>query len=479
MTEIFDAVQGIVHEKGISSELVRQVIEECLKAAYKKHFGTDENAVVEFDDQTGQINVYARREVVDDDDLYDPVGEIELSEARKIQPNARKGEFILVKVDTSEFDRMDVYSARQKARQYLRDILKDTLYSEFKDKVNKIIIGYYRREQNGTIYVDLGKAEGILPKRNQSPKEVYRVGDRIKSLVQEVRKTPKSLEIILTRRDPEFVKKLFELEVPEIADGTVIIHKIVREAGYRTKIAVRSTKEDVDPVGACVGLKGARIQNIMKELEGERIDILRYDPDPQVYIANALLPAKVKQVIILDSLKRSAVAIVEESELSLAIGKMGTNVKLANRLVDWNIDVRTEQQLAEIDFRQEYRSAMEDLFQTQETEEDVEIVTTIRQLEGVPQRVADILEQNGYVYISQIENVGRQSLEKISGLTPADLDALFRILSQYHEVEEEEEEYELFCPQCNYPIDLSMTHCPNCGVQLSFEFEDEEGEEEE
>lgn len=482
MTEILEAVQGIVYEKGITTDLMRLVIQEIMKAAYKRHYGTDENAVVEFDELNGQVKVFARKEVVADDDLYDPVGEIELHEALRIDPNARLGDTVLVPVDTSKFDRMDVMNARQRANQILRDILKDTLYSEYKDKVNEIIIGYISRERNGTIYVDLGKAEGILPKKNQSPRETYRPGDKIKCLVQEVKKTPAGLQIILNRRDPAFVKRLFELEVPEINDGIVIIHKIVREAGFRTKIAVRSTKEDVDPVGACVGQRGARIQNVMKELEGERIDILRYDPDPQSFIVQALLPAKVQQVIITDPVKKNALAVVaSESDLSLAIGKMGTNVKLANRLVDWNIDVRTEQQFAEMDIYQDYRAAAQELFDDSEEE----LITTIRQLEGISERVLDILEQNGYVYIESLINLKREDLEKINGLSPQDVDTILRVLEESIEVTYEEEEVPseyvaleddepLRCPECNHPVQIGMATCPNCGVGLSFEFEEEE-----
>ncbi len=488
MTEIMEAVRGIAQEKGISLELVRQVINEFMKAAYKKRFGTDENAEVEVDDLTGSVKILSRKVVVDDDDLYDPVSEIELSQAKLTNENSKIGDFVLIEVDTNDFDRMAVFSAKQKAKQFLRDIQKDTLYSEFKDKVNEIIIGYHRREKNGTIFIDLGKTEGVLPKKNQSPREVYRAGDRIKTLVQEVKKTPLGLQILLTRRDPEFVKKLFELEVPEINEGVVLIQKIVREAGYRTKIAVKSTKEDVDPVGACVGLKGSRIQNIMKELEGERIDILRYDPDPKSYIQNALSPAKVLQVIVLDQSKKNALAIVSESDLSLAIGKMGSNVKLANRLVDWNIDVRTEEQFAEMDVGQEYRAAAEGLFMENEEEN---LISKISELEGIPERVVDILTQNGIVLIESLINVTKEDLEKINGLTAQDVQGLMQVLEENVEIsyeeganeaagleEEAEEEDEYQCPECNHAVTIGMTNCPNCGVGLSFEFGEEEEVEE-
>jgi N utilization substance protein A len=212
-----------------------------------------------------------------------------------------------------------------------------------------MVIGYYQRERNGNIYVDLGKTEGILPKKYQSPREVYHPSDRVRALIYEVAKSPTGLQIVLSRTHAEFVRKVFELEVPELYDHTIEIYKIVREPGYRTKMAVYSNREDVDPVGACVGLKGVRIQAVVRELEGEKIDVLKYDPDPRTFIRNALLPAEVEQVVVLDEAKKSALAVVQENNFSLAIGKQGLNVRLANRLVDWNIDVRRRSSSLEMD----------------------------------------------------------------------------------------------------------------------------------
>ena len=384
-------------------------------------------------------------------------------------------------------------NAKQRAKAFLRDIQKDTLYSEFQDKVNEMIIGYYQRERNGVIYIDLGKTEGIMPKKNQSPRESYRVGDRIKSMIQEVRKTPTGLQIVLTRRDPEFVKKIFELEVPEISDGIITIEKIVREAGYRTKIAVRSSKQDVDPIGACVGLKGVRIQSIMKELEGERIDILKYDPEPREFIRNALSPAQVLQVIILDEGRKQALAVVpDESQLSLAIGKQGLNVKLANKLVDWSIDVRTEEQLADMDINQESKAAAHRLFGVDQNPEDEEggSITRISELEGISVRLVDILAQNGLSLIEDLVALSKDDLAKIEGISPLDVTSLTQLINENVEfVDEEgqtvaqpseddveyEEEYE--CPECGHGVTLDMTTCPSCGVGLSFEIEEETTEE--
>jgi N utilization substance protein A len=316
-----DAIRALVSEKGISEDLVIQTIEEFLLAAYKKTYGTADNAVVKFDDENGEVAIYAQKEIVED--VYNPVSEIELDEAKQLNSEAEIGDELLIEIDPTEFDRVAVQSAKQKARQTLREIQKDTLYSEFKGKEGEMIIGYYQRERNGTIFVDLGKTEGLMPKRYQSPREVYRPNDRIKAMIHEVNKTPSGLQIILTRTHTEFVRKIFELEVPEIYDKTVEIFKIVREPGYRTKIAVYSNRLDVDPVGACVGLKGVRIQAVVRELEGEKIDILKFETDPRDLIKNALSPAQVRQVLVLDEGRKHALAIVDEDQLSLAIGKQG------------------------------------------------------------------------------------------------------------------------------------------------------------
>jgi N utilization substance protein A len=358
-----------------------------------------------------------------------------------------------------------------------------------------MIIGYYQREKNGTIFVDLGKTEGILPRRFQSPREEYHNGDRIKAMIAEVKKAPAGLEIILSRSHGEFVKRIFELEVPEIYDGTVEIFKIVREPGYRTKVAVYSTRDDVDPVGACVGLKGVRIQAIVRELEGEKIDILKYDNDTIAFIRNALSPAEVQDVIVLDGGKRQALAIVPEQQLSLAIGKQGLNVRLANRLVDWNIDVKTEAQFAEMDVSQEISRAASDLFRGIGEEEEI---TRISELPEISERLVSLLKENGIELIETLINLTPSELEGLTGLTPVDVEQIQKIIEDSVEIIESEEdevsdeemetdesadggddEVETFeCPECDHPITADMSVCPNCGVGLSFEIVEVEEQEE-
>jgi N utilization substance protein A len=432
-SELSQAIKQLVQERGIPEDLVMSTIENFLLAAYKKKYGVVDNAVVRFSDDSTEVTLFAKKKIVPDDDLDDPVYEIPLSEALELNDECEVGDELLIEINPKEFDRVSVQSAKQKARQSLREIQKDTLYSEFKDKVGEMIIGYYQRERNGNIYVDLGKTEGILPKKYQSPREIYHPNDRIKALIYEVVKTPTGLQIVLSRNHSEFVKKIFELEVPEIYDKTIEIMKIVREPGYRTKIAVRSTREDVDPVGACVGLKGVRIQAVVRELEGEKIDILRYSLDSRSFIKNALSPAEVNQVVILDESKKLALAIVPDASFSLAIGKQGLNVRLANRLTDWNIDVKTESQFSEMDISAEAKRAVSVLFG--EPEEEIQ---KISELPGIPPRLVEILEKDRISDIESLVALTTEQLAALEGITAEDIQTLHRIIEENVEIVEEE-----------------------------------------
>ena len=487
-TDMSQAIRQLQQDRGISEELILKTIENTLLAAYKQRFGDADNAVVKFDEENMEVSIFAQKVIVEQDGVYDPVKEIEINEAKELNPEAEVGDEILVEVDPKQFDRGAVQSAKQTAHQSIREIQKDSLYSEFKDKVGEIIIGYYQRDRNGSIYVDLGKTEGVLPKKFQSQREVYHVNDRIKALIVEVNKEKTGLQIVLSRTHTEFVRAIFEIEVPEIYDKTVEIHKIVREPGFRTKLAVYSNREDVDPVGACVGLKGVRIQAVIKELEGEKIDILKYDPDPRRFIKNALSPAEVRDVIILDEGKHQALAVVSDSMLSLAIGKQGLNVRLANRLVDWNIDVKTESQFSQMDIAAESRRAVSELFGDSDSFNNE--ISHISELPGVDSRIAQTLLENGIDLIEDFLALSKEELET-KGVTGAEIDDLRKLMEEYVEIVEEEtyeeevektveetseegaepEEYE--CPECGAKITVDMTTCPSCGIGLSFEYEEE------
>ncbi len=494
-SDMAEAIRQLIQEKGFSEDSVKNSIENSIRAAYKKTYGTADNCEVRFADDLSEVTVWARKIVVDE--VEDPVTEISLEDAKKMTQDCEVGDEMKIFIDPkTDFERSAVQTGKQSVHQSLTEIQKDSLYAEYKDKVGEIIIGYYQRERNETIYVDLGKVEGILPKKFQSEREVYHKNDRIKALITDVRKSASGLQIILSRTDPDFVRNILELEIPEIYDKTVEIFKIVREAGYRTKVAVYSHREDVDPVGACVGLKGVRIKNVISELEGEKVDVLKYDDDPRVFIKNALSPAEVTGVVILDEEKRQALAVVPENQFSLAIGKQGLNVRLANRLTDWSIDVKTEEQYESSDeLIAESRKAAMDLFNDGDNDE----ISTVAELPGINPDVAELLSANNITEIEDFlaaEESG--ALDNIEGLSAEDIAAVKAIIDSSVEfVDEdgeevsqevapseesetadapagaaEEEYYE--CPECGAKITIDMTTCPNCGIGLSFEFEDGE-----
>jgi N utilization substance protein A len=484
--DLREEIQQLMQEKGMSEELVTRTIENLLVSAYKRKFGHDENVVVRFSEDNSAVSLFAKKIIVDEVD--DDSKEIAINDAHQMLPDAEPGDEMLIELDPRrDFARSAVATAKQTARQYMREITKDSLYSEYKEKEGEIITGYYQRERNNNIYVDIGKIEGVLPKRFQSPREIYHVNDRIKALVLKVEKTATGLQVVLSRTHTDFVRAIFETEVPEIYDKVVEIHKIVREPGYRTKLAVYTSREDVDPVGACVGMKGARIQAVIRELEGEKVDILKYENDPVKFIKNALSPAEVRDVIVLDESKRQALAVVNESQLSLAIGKQGLNVRLANRLCDWNIDVKTAQQFENMDISSESRRAVSRLFG--DSEDYADEIYKIKELPGVDAAVSEALAAAGIEYIEDFINAEEERLAGIGGIDVESLAVLRKLIEEYVEVVEENteenaepagdappageeaevEEYE--CPECGGKITLDMTVCPNCGVGLSFEYE--------
>lgn len=491
-SEMAEAIRQLIYEKGISEDLVLKTIEDALLAAYKKRFDTNENAVVRFTGDYEGVEILAKKTIVDD--VEDPVLEIGIDEARELAEDAEVGDVLEIPIDPKEFDLQEVMLAKQTTRQSLKEISRDTLYAEFKAKQGEIIIGYYQREKGGNIFVDLGRVEGFFPKKYQSPRETYQPGERIKALIAEVSKN--GPQIVLSRAHPEFVQKILELEVPEIYDKTIEVFKIVREPGYRTKIAVYSRRDDVDPVGACVGLKGIRIQNIIRELEGEKIDVLKYDVDPRRFIKNALSPADVRDVYIIDEARHMALAVVDESQLSVAIGKQGLNVRLANRLCDWNIDVKTEEQFREMDLSSEARRAASSLFG------DEEELMRIDELPGIDPGIAGVLGDAGMEMIEDFISRDDAEIASLTGLGQDAIEDLRRLIEENVEVIEEEYEMEegqaeeepvgedgyepsdaadedsaaeeevYECPDCQARVTPDMTHCPQCGVALSFEYED-------
>ena len=340
--ELRELIDQLVKMKGIKRELIIDIVKEALYRAVKKKLGENADVDIEYDDSTGDLQALYFREVVEEveDDLLD----ISLPDAQKLDPNAMLGDSLGVKMDSAELGRIAAQVAKQIILQKLKSLESKNTYDEFKDRKGEIVTGTVRRIERNMIFVDIGKAEACLPYSQQIPRERFRTNDRIKALISDVSESNQGCSIRLTRIDPKFIIKLFELEVPEIAEKIVKIEGVARDPGHRSKISVRSIDHDVDPVGACVGMKGTRIQNVVHELNGEKIDIIPWDEDSVKYICNTLSPVEVSQIII-DESAHSMDVIVPDDQLSVAIGRGGENVRLASQLTGWNIDIQSESQM--------------------------------------------------------------------------------------------------------------------------------------
>ena len=342
--EFIQAIEDLEKEKHISKEILLEAIESALVSAYKKNYGTSQNVRVDINEETGDINVYMRMDVVADEEIEDELTQIPLSEAMEIDPRYEVGDVVEYQVTPRDFGRIAAQTAKQVVVQRIREAERGMIFDNFITRQGEILTGTVQRVSNETLFVNVGNTEGILSPNEQVPGERYKVNDRLKVYIMDVRKTNKGPQVFLSRSHPGLVKRLFELEVPEIEDGTVEIKGIAREAGSRTKMAVYTEYENVDPVGACVGTRGNRVQAIVDELHGEKIDIITWSEDPEVLIANVLSPAKVEKVIIPDEDEKSAIVIVPDYQLSLAIGKEGQNVRLAARVSGWKIDIKSHSQ---------------------------------------------------------------------------------------------------------------------------------------
>jgi transcription termination/antitermination protein NusA len=341
-TEFIQALDQIEEEKGISKEVLLDAIEAALISAYRRNFGSAQNVSVDIDRETGVIHVYARKTVVSE--VMDPRLEISLDEAREISPKYQADDIVELEVTPRNFGRIAAQTAKQVVVQRIREAERGIVYEEYAGRENDIVTGIVQRFEHKNVFVDLGKTEAVLTPQEQSPSETYKQGERIKTYVVEVKKTTKGPQIVVSRTHPGLLKRLFELEVPEIHDGVVEIKAIAREAGHRSKVAVASDDENVDAIGACVGPKGVRVQTIVSELRGEKIDIVEWSADPAEFVANALSPAKVVSVTV-DPEHKIARVVVPDYQLSLAIGKEGQNARLAAKLTNWKIDIKSESQV--------------------------------------------------------------------------------------------------------------------------------------
>ena len=338
-------IEQICREKAIPKDAVLKALESALLSAVKKRFSGKRNVELRIDPETCEIHLSVLKDVVDV--VNNPEEEISLEEARKIDPGKNPGDYVAIPLELHDFGRIAAQTAKQVIVQKVREAEREIVYSEFKDKVGKIVSGVVTRKERGVYFVNLGRIEAQLPYRETLPGENLKRGDAIRALVLDVRVSPKGPEILLSRTSPDFVAELFRTEVPEIDDRIVVIENIVREPGERTKIAVTSNDPSIDPVGACVGMKGTRVQAIVRELRGERIDIIPWSDDPRMLISRALSPAAVDRIGINEE-DRTAMVVVNDQQLSIAIGKRGQNVRLAMKLTGWEIDIISESEYSKI-----------------------------------------------------------------------------------------------------------------------------------
>ncbi len=342
--EFTQAIHDLGKEKGIDPELLFQAVEEALVTAYKKNFGSTQNVRVTMNKETGEIHVYAMRNIVEGEAVE--ADEISLEEAKEINAGYAAGDIVEVEVTPKNFGRIAAQNAKQVVVQRIREAERGMVYERFQSREQDIVTGIIQRNENKNVYIDLGKVEAVLAVNEQIPGEIYQYHDRMKTYIVEVKRTSKGPQIMVSRTHPGLLKRLFELEVPEIHDGVVEIKSVAHEPGMRSKISVYTADENVDPVGACVGHKGMRVQTIVNELRGEKIDIVKYSEDPAQYVANALSPAKVVSTEV-NMEEKICRVVVPDYQLSLAIGKEGQNARLAAKLTGWKIDIKSESQAAE------------------------------------------------------------------------------------------------------------------------------------
>lgn len=393
--EILEALSQITKNKNIEMDFVIETLEAGLMQAAKKKFGNADNIKVEVDQTSGEIRITAVKKVVEE--VTDPNTEILLEEAEEMDPDAKLGEEMEVAVGFDEFGRNAIAVAKQILIQRVREAERERIYEEYKNKVETVVTGGVQQIEKGHIIVNLGRAEAVLPPKEQIPKERYRQGDRIRALILDVQKSVKGPQIILSRANPDFVKRLFELEVPEIYERIIEIKAVAREPGERTKIAVSSIDDRVDPVGACVGVKGTRVQSIVRELSNERIDIVPWSANPENFATRALAPAKVVNIDTYHD-DNSMTVVVEDERLSLAIGRAGQNARLAAKLTGWKINI-----LSETEYREQKK--LED-----------QLKIDVKELPGVGKKLQEILNTHGIETVQQLAKSSMEELTEIEGV---------------------------------------------------------------
>ncbi len=414
---LFQTIEQISREKHIEPEIIVAAIEDAMVVAARKYYRTEEDLRSKFNPETGQVDVFTVHTVVDE--VADPTREISLAEARKQSPSIEVGGEISHTKPTDVLGRIAAQTAKQVILQKVREAERDTIYNEFHTRVGELVNSVVKRMEGPDIIVDLGRTEARLPKREQSRLEAYNVGDRLRVTIRAVERAAKGPQVIVSRADPALVQRLFEMEVPEIYDGTVQIRAVAREAGERTKIAVESRDKDVDPVGACVGMKGMRVQSIIRELRGEKIDIIPFNEETVAFAQKALSPAKVTRVQIIDPEEKRLEVIVEDTQLSLAIGKKGQNVRLASKLIGWNVDIKSEEEK-----RREIEAQMAALTAPG---------TALTELAGVGPKTIEKLEAAGITSIEKLADMTPEQLVEIPGIGEKMVEKIHQSVAAYFE----------------------------------------------
>ena len=393
VSDLAKVLDQVSREKGVEKETLIRTLEEAVRAAARKKLGQAYDLEINFNDEMGEIEIFEFKEVVEN--VTNESLEISLEQAHNIDPEAEIGDSLGIKMETDELGRIAAQSAKQVIMQRLREAERNIVFDDFKDRRGEIVHGIVQRFDKGSIIVNLGRAEAELPVKEQIPKETYRQGDRIRAYILDVKQFSRGPQIILSRTHPNFLSVLFENEVPEITEGIVNIIQVAREPGSRAKIAVSSKDSDVDPVGACVGMKGSRVQAVVQELRGEKIDIVTWDPDPAKFICNALAPAEIIRVIV-DEANQTMGVVVLDDQLSLAIGRKGQNVRLASKISGWNLDVTSET---------EYNKKLK------------EVYNSLLSLDGVGEAIATNLYQEGFRSVTDIANATIEELTQIKGIS--------------------------------------------------------------
>jgi N utilization substance protein A len=408
-------IDQVSRDRGIDKQILIGTLVDAIRQAAKKKLGLKREIEVNYNEDLGEIEVFEFKEVVEK--VKDPESQITIEEGRKLDPECEAGDSLGIKMETSSFGRIAAQSAKQVIIQRMKDAERDIIFEDYKDRKGEVINGIIQRFDKGAAIINLGRTEAVLPVTEQIPTESYKQGDRLRAYILEVKKISKGPQIILSRTHPQFLSALFETEVPEVAEKIVRIVHVVREPGSRSKIAVMSEDRAVDPVGACVGMKGNRVQNVVQELRGEKIDIIPWNPDPAKFICNALAPAEIIRVII-DEVNRSMEVVVPDEQLSLAIGKRGQNVRLASRLTGWKIDVKSESK---------YDKSMRDGYQS------------LLQITGVGEATADALYKQGFQSAQEVTEASLEELLQVPGLSQKKAEKLLESAGSFLNLEKQKD----------------------------------------